>query len=140
MFGTTLAEVPHCWQLSSVPHPLDLSFCTSNTRVLGTRLWTIQQPSYVGSRQHGLHSPEAFTLCFSDAPNSDSDDDDDSDGDALSVPSSSDCDSQSGDCDDKPEVEVVWVKAACEVWENGGVFDGKLYLTRDICKDEQIPR
>jgi hypothetical protein len=86
-----------------------------------------------------LHSPEAFTLCFSDAPNSDSDDDDDSDGDALSVPSSSVCDSQSED-HDKPEVEVIWAKATLGIRGQGFVFDGKLHLTCDICKDEEVPK
>ena len=57
-FGSTLAtRVPHCWQLSSAPHPLDLSSCTFNTRILGTRFWTIQQPSYFSWRQYGLHLP-----------------------------------------------------------------------------------
>ena len=50
-------QVHHCWQLSSLPHPLDPSSCTFNTRVLGTSLWSIQQPSYVGCRQYGLHLP-----------------------------------------------------------------------------------
>jgi hypothetical protein len=54
------------------------------------------------------------------------------------MPSSSDCDSQSGDCDDKPEVEVVWAKAAHGVSGQGHVIDGNLYLTSGICKDEQI--
>ena len=59
MYGITLsARVPHYWHWSLVPHPLALSSCTFNTRVtLGTRLWTIQQPSYVGWRQYGLHLP-----------------------------------------------------------------------------------
>ena len=39
MFGATLAaKVPHCWQLSSVLHSLDLSSCAFHTRVPGTRL------------------------------------------------------------------------------------------------------
>jgi hypothetical protein len=62
MFGTTLAaRVPHCWKLSWVPHPLDLSSCTFNTRVLGTRLWTMQS-KYVGL--------EAVQVAFPQAPGS----------------------------------------------------------------------
>ena len=87
-------------------------------------------------------SPEASSSCLSDPSDSDSDSDfdDDPDSDTFSVPSSSDCDSQSEDGNDKPEVEVVSVKAARGVWGQAHVFDGKLYLTRDICKDEQIPK
>ena len=35
---------------------------------------------------------------------------------------------------------MVWVKAACGVWGRGHVFGEKLYLTRDICKEDQIPK
>ena len=42
VLGTALAaRVACCWQLSLVPHPLDLSSCAFDTRVLGTRLWTM---------------------------------------------------------------------------------------------------
>ena len=34
---------------------------------------------------------------------------------------------------------MVWAKAARGVWGQGHVFDGKLYLTHDICKHDQIP-
>ena len=95
-------------------------------------------------------SSEASTSCssHSSVSDSDSDDDDDSDGDALSVPTSSDCDSQSENGDDEHEVEVVWAKAARGVlnltwgfknWGQCHVFDGKLYFTHDINKDDQIP-
>ena len=61
MFGTTLAaRVARCWQLSLVP--LDLSSCTFDTRVLGTRLWTIQQPRSVGWRSYGIHPPGRWNL------------------------------------------------------------------------------
>ena len=55
------------------------------------------------------------------------------------MPTSSDCDSQSENGDDEPEVEVVWAKGACWVWGQGQVFDGRSYLARDICKHDQIP-
>ena len=77
----------------------------------------------------------SLTLPF----DSDSESDDNSDGDAWSVPTSSDCNSQLENGDDETEVEVVWAKAARGVWGQGHVFDGKLYLTRDICKHDQIP-
>ena len=58
MFGTTLAaRVPRFWQLSLVPCPLDLSSYIFNTRVLGTRWWIIQQPSFLGWRQYKMHLP-----------------------------------------------------------------------------------
>ena len=42
VFGITLAaKVAYCWQLPLVPYPLELSSCTFDMRVLGTRLWTI---------------------------------------------------------------------------------------------------
>ena len=55
------------------------------------------------------------------------------------MPSSSDCDSQAEDNDDEPEVRVVWAKAARGVWGQGHVFEGKLCLNRDICKEDRIP-
>mmetsp|Transcript_30578 Transcript_30578/g.49295 ORF Transcript_30578/g.49295 Transcript_30578/m.49295 type:complete len:104 (+) Transcript_30578:54-365(+) len=69
-----------------------------------------------------------WSLTLSSDSDSNPDSDDDSDGDALSVSTSSDCDSQLENGDDEPEVEVVWAKAACGVWGQGHVFDGKLYL------------
>ena len=63
MFGSTLAaRVARCWQLSLVPHPLDLSSCTFDARVLGTRLWTIRQPRSVGWRLYGIHLPSRWDL------------------------------------------------------------------------------
>ena len=57
MFGTTLvATVPRFWQLSLVPHPLDLSSHIFNTKVLGKRCSIMQkQPSYVDWRLCKMH-------------------------------------------------------------------------------------
>ena len=56
MFGITLsARVPTVWQLSSVPHPLDLSPCTFNTRV--QHKVVDHTAANVGWRQCGLHLP-----------------------------------------------------------------------------------
>jgi len=41
--------------------------------------------------------------------------------------------------DDELEVEVVWAKSARGVWGEGHMFNGKLCLTRDIWKHDQIP-
>ena len=49
-------------------------------------------------------------------------------------------DSQSEDGDEEPEVEVVWAKVSRGVWGQGHVFDGKLFLTCDICKEDQTPK
>ena len=60
MFGNTLAaRVPHCWRLSSVPHPPDRSFCTFNARVLGTRLWAYSSQVMLVGGSMGCSSPVA---------------------------------------------------------------------------------
>ena len=62
MFGTTLAaRVARCWQLSLVPRPRNLSSCTFDTRVLGTRLWTKQHKGT-------CTTPKSLTLALAEVP------------------------------------------------------------------------
>ena len=66
VIGTTLAaRVPRCWQLSSVPRPLDLSSYAFNNRVLGRRLWIIQHPSLC--RLEAVWVPSPLSLGSADA-------------------------------------------------------------------------